>query len=179
VIRPGDANEAAVAWELAIAKQDGPVVLALTRQNLTTFDRAGKGLGAADDLAKGGYVLKKEEGAAAQVLLVATGSEVELALNAAEALEKEGVDARVVSMPSLELFRAQSKEYRDSVLPPAVRKRVVIEAGVRMGWEGIATEDGDFVTQDRFGASAPAKELAKKFGFTVENVVAKAKGLLK
>ncbi|MDK2972551.1 MAG: transketolase [Candidatus Sumerlaeota bacterium] len=179
VIRPGDANEAAVAWEFAIAKQDGPVVLALTRQNLTTLDRAGQGLGAADELTKGGYVLKKEKGAAAQVLLVATGSEVELALNAAEALEKEGVDARVVSMPSLELFRAQPKEYRDSVLPPAVRKRVVIEAGVRMGWEGIATEDGDFVTQDRFGASAPAKELAKKFGFTVENVVAKAKGLLK
>jgi transketolase len=177
VIRPADANEAAVAWEVAIEATDGPVALALSRQNLVTLDRAGKGLGSADDLRKGGYVLRKESGAAAKLILIATGSEVELALKSADALEAEGVPTRVVSMPCVELFAAQPREWRESVLPPTVRRRLVIEAGVRQGWEGFATDEGGFVTQDTFGHSAPAKVLAEHCGFTVANVVARAREL--
>ncbi|MBX3728113.1 MAG: transketolase [Candidatus Sumerlaeia bacterium] len=177
VIRPADANEAAVAWEVAIEATDGPVALALSRQNLTTVDRAGKGLGSADGLRKGGYVLRKESKDAPRLILIATGSEVELALKSADALEAEGVPTRVVSMPCVELFAAQPREWRDSVLPPTVRRRLVIEAGVRQGWEGLATDEGGFVTQDTFGHSAPAKVLAEHCGFTVANVVARAREL--
>lgn len=179
-IRPCDANEAAVAWEYAIERLDGPVAMALSRQNLPTLDREGQGLAPADDLLKGGYVLKRESKEKPGVILIATGSEVELALGAAEQLEKEGTAARVVSMPSIELFLAQSGDYRESVLPKAVNNRVIVEAGIRMGWDRVAGCGCKtaYVTIETFGKSAPYKELAEHFGFTVENVVAKAKQVL-
>lgn len=177
VLRPADAEEAAVAWEHAIARTDGPVALALTRQNLPTPDRAAAGLAPAEGLLKGGYVLRKESGSLAAIF-VATGSEVPLALEAADALGDKGAGVRVVSMPCLELFAQQSEAYRNEVLPPSCRKRLVVEAGVAQCWHAIATDDGAFVTQETFGKSAPAKDLAAHFGFTKENVVAQAKKLL-
>ncbi|MCB2154709.1 transketolase [bacterium] len=179
VIRPGDAHEAAVAWEVAIEEKDGPIALALTRQGIPTLDRGEGKLAAADGLTKGAYVIRKENGPKPEVILIATGSELSLAIAAAEKLEAEGKSVRVVSMPSQELFRRQSDDYREEVLPSSVRKRVVVEAGIRQGWEEFATDCGAYVViEDRFGASAPAKDLAEYFGFTVENVVAKAKALL-
>jgi transketolase len=176
VLRPADAEESALAWETALQRTEGPTAIVLSRQNLPIHDRKAKGLAAADGLARGAYVLRDAKDA--KVVLIATGSEVALALQASEALEKEGIGARVVSMPSWELFRAQDKAHRDAVLPPAIKARVVVEAGVRQGWAEWAGEHAAFVTQDGFGASAPAEDLAKEFGFTVEAVVAKAKGLL-
>ena len=177
VIRPMDGAESAIAWEHALVAK-GPVTLVLTRQNLPNHDRAAEGLAPADNLLRGAYTLVDAASGKPALVLVATGSEVALALDARKQLEAEGIATRVVSMPSWELFEAQDQAYRDSVLPPSVRKRLVVEAGIRMGWDQYATEDGGYVVMTRFGASAPAKDLAKKFGFTVENVVAKAKALL-
>ncbi len=173
VIRPGDDEESFVAWEAALKRTDGPTALLLTRQNLPYLDRANAGLAAADGLERGGYVLRDCE-SDPKAILIATGSELHLALEAAKRIE----GARVVSMPCVETFRAQPKEYRDAVLPPSCRKRVVIESGIRQGWHDIATDDGAFVTQETFGASAPAERLAERFGFTVENVVKTAQELL-
>ncbi|MEQ8818893.1 MAG: transketolase [Sumerlaeia bacterium] len=175
VIRPADADEAAVAWEVAIAKHDGPVALILTRQNLPNLDRGDGKLAAADGLERGGYVLRPEkDGRQPELILIATGSEVHICAAAAEKLEAAGKSVRVVSMPSVELFEAQDTAYRDQVLPPTVRKRLVVEAGVPMGWSRYATEDGAILGIDTFGESAPAEELAKHFGFTAENVVKRA-----
>lgn len=178
VIRPGDADETAVAWEYVLSARRGPVALSLTRQNLPTFDRAAMGLAAADNLAQGGYVLRREKGAAPQLILVATGSELQLAVRAAEQLENDGASVRVVSMPSVDLFRRQPQSVRDDVLPPGVRKRLVIEAGRSAGWHDIATDEGDYVTQEEFGHSAPWKVIAEHCGFTVENVVRRARELM-
>ena len=179
VIRPGDAEEAAVAWEVAIAEKDGPIALALTRQDIPNLDRGAGKLAAADGLARGAYVIRAESGAALELILIATGSELHLALNAAETLEAEGRGVRVVSMPSQELFRRQPASYREEVLPRAVRKRLVIEAGIRQGWDEFATDEGDYIViGDRFGASAPDTVLAEYFGFTVEGVADKARKLL-
>lgn len=175
VLRPCDANEVREAWIAALATQ-GPACLVLSRQNLPTLDR--KQFAAADGLHRGAYVLSESAGGAAQVLLMATGSEVQLALAAQVQLASAGVRARVVSMPSWELFAAQPKGYQDSVLPPALKARVVIEAGSRFGWERYAGECGRFVTLDHFGASAPADRLFREFGFTVESVVAAAHSAL-
>ena len=166
VIRPCDANEAAQAWRCAIARTDGPTALALTRQNLPTLDRAN--LGAAEGAARGGYVLSDDE--AADILLIASGSEVHLALEVAGVLREQRRAVRVVSMPCLDLFAEQSVEYRRGVVPPAVTKRVVMEAGVEQGWGRILGAEGLFVGMAGFGASAPYAKLAEHFGFTAESV---------
>jgi len=175
VFRPADANETRTCWRAAL-EWHGPAALALTRQNVPTLDRTV--LGAAELALRGGYVLADADGGAPQVILMATGSEVSLALEAREQLASEGVRARVVSMPCFELFDAQDDAYRESVLPRAVRARVAVEAGVRQGWEGYVGFDGGYVTLDRFGASAPAEELYEKLGITAAHVVSEAKRVI-
>jgi transketolase len=175
VLRPGDANETAEAWRVAISHQ-GPVAFALTRQGLPTLDRSQ--LGAASNVAKGGYVLLESEGEA-QLILIATGSEVSLALDAAKKLHQEGIAVSLVSMPSWELFEEQSEEYKEAVLPKSVTARLAIEAASPMGWERYVGTEGATITLNHFGASAPAKILFQQFGFSVDNVVEQAKKLLK
>ncbi|GHO73703.1 transketolase [Ktedonobacter sp. SOSP1-85] len=174
VIRPGDANETAEAWRNAITIE-GPVAIVLSRQNLPTVDRTTHA--SAVNVAKGAYVISDSE-TTPQVILIATGSELALALSSAEKLRLEGIAVRVVSMPSRELFEKQSAEYKESVLPKSVRARIAIEAASPFGWERYVGLDGDTVTLDHYGASAPFSVLYEKFGFTVENVTAKAKNLL-
>ncbi|GHO54642.1 transketolase [Ktedonobacter robiniae] len=174
VIRPGDANETAEAWRNAITIE-GPVAIVLSRQNLPTVDRTTHA--SAANVAKGAYVISDSE-STPQVILIATGSELALALSSAEKLRQEGIAVRVVSMPSRELFEKQSAEYKESVLPKSVRARIAIEAASPFGWERYVGLDGDTVTLDHYGASAPFSVLYEKFGFTVENVTAKAKNLL-
>ncbi len=176
VIRPADANETTCAWRSAMERTDGPTLLVLTRQNLPVFDRSV--VAPADGLLKGGYVLSPEKGATPRLILLATGSEVHLVLEAQKRLAAEGIDARVVSLPSWELFREQPAEYRDRVLPPDVTARLAVEAGASLGWREWVGDRGGIIALDRFGASAPAGELFRRFGFTVENVVAKAKELV-
>ncbi|MBI3175994.1 MAG: transketolase [Chloroflexi bacterium] len=169
VIRPADANEVTAAWKVAIENRHGPTVLALTRQNVPTF-----GPFSEPTVERGAYVLK-DFGAEPKLILMASGSEVGLIYAAAEKLAAEGIAARVVSFPSWELFEKQDQAYRESVLPKSIQARLAVEAGVRQGWERYASA---FICMESFGASAPAKILFEKFGFTVENVVAKAKELL-
>jgi transketolase len=176
VIRPADANEAAEAWRVAITHQGGPVALALTRQNLPTVDRTE--YPSASNLAQGAYVLV-DSPKTPDLILMASGSEVSLAFDAATLLRQDGIAVRVVSVPSWELFDAQSAEYKEAVLPKEVRARIAIEAGISMGWEKYTGLDGDIIALDHFGASAPAKILFQEFGFSVENVVERAKALLK
>lgn len=173
VIRPADANETAAAWRLAVGDINGPVALALTRQSVPTLDRAD--MGAAESLARGGYVLKDFGGGQPQVILLASGSEVHIALDAARLLDKEGVSARVVSMPSHDLFEAQPDAYREEVLPVAVRARVAVEAGVSQGWYRYVGKCGAVVGLDHFGASAPYKEIYEKFGLTAAKVAEAAR----
>ena len=174
VWRPCDALETAVAWRYAIERQDGPTSLVLTRQGLPHQTRTPAQLA---DVARGGYVLKETDGDV-DILLIATGSEVALAQSAAAALLEDGVQARVISMPSTDVFDAQDEAYRESVLPAGVAARVAIEAGVTDGWWRYVGTSGRVVGLDRFGESAPAGELFDHFGFTTENVVAVAKDLL-
>lgn len=175
VLRPADANETAYAWKAALSKTDGPSILALTRQNLPVLDRTK--LGHADGTLKGAYILSDCDGAP-DIILMASGSEVEIALNAAAQLESDGHKVRVVSMPSMELFAKQPAAYRDEVLPPQVTCRVAVEAGVAMGWERWTGNPDAIVALDRFGASAPYETLYKELGITPEAVVAKARALL-
>jgi transketolase len=181
LVRPGDPNEAVAAWRIAIERTDGPVALALTRQKLPvlegTDERAVRGL------RRGGYVLADaadEEGDAVvpDLILIATGSELQLAMAARTELEREGIRTRVVSMPCWELFAGQTAEYRDSVLPPSVSRRLSIEAGVAQGWERWVGPEGAMIAIERFGASAPATEIFKEFGFTTEHVCEVARGVL-
>jgi transketolase len=172
MIRPADANETVVAWRQAMEHKTGPVGLVLTRQNLPVLDPA-KTQGAL----RGAYILE-EASAPAQVILLGTGSEVHLALAARTVLEGQGIPTRVVSMPCWELFQQQAPAYRQEVLPPAVKARVSIEAGVTFGWERWVGDGGASIGLDHFGASAPAETLFEQFGFTVDHVVATAKGLL-
>ncbi len=174
VWRPCDAVESAVAWRAAIERREGPSCLVFSRQNLAHQARSDAQVA---DIARGGYVLAEAEGGAAEVLLIATGSEVGLAMQAREALAAEGIRARVVSMPSTDVFDRQPAEYREAVLPRAVRKRVAIEAGVSDFWRKYVGLDGAVIGIDRFGASAPADKLFAHFGFTVDKVVEAAKGL--
>jgi transketolase len=174
-LRPSDANETVAAWKFAIEYKTGPVALLLTRQKLPTVDRTK--YPSADNLVKGAYVLV-ENSSSPDLILIGTGSEVQLALGAYEQLVKDGVKARVVSMPSWELFERQSKEYRDSVFPPDVKKRIAVEAAVSMGWEKYIGDSGRFVGMHSFGASAPVDAIFKHFGFTVENVLKTAKEIL-
>jgi transketolase len=168
VIRPADANETAVAWQIAVERKHGPTALILSRQAVPTFDRTL--VGSAEGVRKGGYVLI-DTTSAPEMILIATGSEVALAVGACDELAKRGVKARVVSLPSWELFDAQPRDYRESVLPPAVKTRLAIEAGVAQGWHKYVGDQGKIMSIQRFGASAPAGVLAEKFGFTVDAVV--------
>ena len=172
-VRPGDANEAVAAWQLALERgaesPSGPVALSLTRQKLPTL--AGTAEGAREGLRRGGYVLREASGGRdPQIILIGTGSELQLAFGAAEKLEAEGTAARVVSLPCWERFELQDQAYRDSVLPPAVRARVGVEAGVSLGWDRWVGDAGAIVGLDHFGASAPAGTIFDKFGFTVDRV---------
>jgi transketolase len=177
VIRPADGNETAQAYRVAMKRNEGPVAVILTRQKMPTFDR--NKMGPAAGLAKGAYVLSEVAGGPPQVILIATGSEVSLAVDAQEKLLSSGIRARVVSMPSWELFAQQSAEYRDSVIPRDVPARVSIEAGVSLGWHRWVGDHGVVIGLDRFGASGPGAALAKQFGFTAENIVRVAMGLVK
>ena len=174
VIRPGDANETAEAWRVAI-KHPRPVALALSRQALPTLDRST--MANASNLARGAYVLQ-DKGEAPQLILIATGSELALAVDAAQKLHQDNVSVRVVSMPSWELFEEQSAEYKEAVLPESIKTRIAIEAASPMGWSRYIGPNGESITLDHFGASAPAKVLFQQFGFTVENIVGTAKRLL-
>ncbi len=175
VIRPGDANETSEAWKAAIINRQGPTMLVLSRQGLPTLDR--NQFAAASGVQKGGYVLSPETGEL-QLILLASGSEVQHALAAQKTLQADGVATRVVSMPCWELFEAQDGAYREEVLPVACTKRVSMEAGSRFGWERYVGLDGIAIGMNEFGASAPAGELMQHFGFTAENMVAVAKQLL-
>jgi len=174
VIRPADANETAVAWRIAVESR-GPVALALTRQKLPILD-AGR-FGVVEGAAKGAYVLSDSDGKP-DVILIATGSEVHLALSAQKELAEQGVAARVVSMPCWELFEQQSRDYRDEVLPGDVKARLAVEAGTTMGWHRWVGDAGDVVGIDRFGASGPGPVVMKEYGFDVANVVERALKLL-
>ena len=174
-MRPGDANEVVEAWKVILQLKHEPVSLVLTRQALPTLDRAK--YAAAAGVAKGAYVLADSQGKP-QLVLIGTGSELSLCVAAYEKLTAEGVRVRVVSMPSWEIFEQQTQAYRDSVLPPDVRSRVSVEAGSVFGWERYVGLDGAIIGMTTFGASAPAKDLFKKYGFTVEHVLEVAKGVL-
>jgi transketolase len=176
VVRPADANETVVAWRTILEHTDRPAGLALTRQKLPTFDRAA--LTSAQEAARGGYVLADASDGAAQVIIIATGSEVQLAVAAREILEAEGTPTRVVSMPCVEWFEAQDEAYKQRVLPPAVRARVSVEAGIALGWRGYVGDVGESVSLEHFGASADYKTLFQQFGFTPERVVAAARASL-
>jgi transketolase len=174
-VRPADANETAVAWRFAIEHNSGPVALALTRQKIPVIDRTK--YASAENLVKGAYTLAENSKSPA-IILIGTGSEVQYALGAYEQLVKEQVPARIVSMPSWELFERQPKEYRESVLTPSVKKRLVVEAASPMGWHKYIGEGGTIIGMTTFGASAPYEILYKEFGFTIENVLKKARELL-
>jgi transketolase len=174
VIRPADGNETAEAWAFAV-QHDGPTLFALTRQNVPHLDRSkAKDPG----VTKGAYILSDAEGGAPEVVLIGTGSEVALCLRAQEKLTGYGVKARVVSMPSTNLFERQDESYRESILPKAVRKRVTVEAGSTFGWHRWAGDEGTIIGIDHYGASAPGEEIMKNFGFTVEHVTSAALRLL-
>jgi transketolase len=176
VIRPADANETAHAWAQALAHTDRPSAIILSRQDLLTVDRSQPGYAGAENLARGGYTLVDAAGDL-QVVLLATGSEVEVALAARDQLEADGIGTRVVSMPCLEWFDAQDAEYRASVLPSGVAK-VSVEAGVAMGWRDYVGDAGEIVAIDHFGESAGGSRLFVKYGFTAENITAHAKAAL-
>jgi len=175
VIRPADANEVAIAWQTAIENNSGPTALILSRQNLPIIDRS---IYANSENAKqGAYVVNKNI-KNPDIILMATGSELQLALGAATELKKQDIKAQVVSMPSWELFENQSQEYKDKILPPNVTARIAIEAGVTLGWQKYVGLNGKIIGIDRFGASAPGSVLMEKFGFTVENVIKQALEIL-
>jgi transketolase len=171
--RPADANEVAEAYRTIMPWKNRPAILVLTRQNVPTFDRTI--YAPASGVSRGAYVLADAEGGRPAVLLMATGSEVSLCVAAYEQLKKEGIAARVISMPSWELFDEQDLAYRDSVLPPAVTARVAVEAGVEQGWGKYLGPHGKFQGMRGFGASGPADKVFEHFGFTVKNVVALAR----
>ena len=177
VIRPCDANETAVAWRVALETRDRPVALILTRQNVPTLDRAQ--FTDADGLRRGAYVLRDAPDGKPALILIASGSEVALAIEAAQRLLAQGTPARVVSMPSWGIFDAQSQEYRDQVLPPSVGARLAVEAGASQGWHRYVGDRGDVLGLDHFGASAPGDVLMREHGFTVDNVCARAIAVLR
>ncbi len=174
VIRPADANEAAQAWRVAIEHTDGPVAIALTRQEIPIIDQ--KKYTSAENLEKGAYILSDSEGVP-DLILIASGSEVHLILKAQEELKKNKIDARVVSMPSWNLFDQQTAAYQEEVLPKKIRRRLAVEAGSSVGWMKYTTDDGDVIGIDKFGESAPGEEVLKEYGFSIENVVKRATAL--
>lgn len=174
-IRPADANETAIAWKIAIERQDGPTALVLTRQNLPTLDR--KIYTSAEETRKGAYVLADLGEGEPEIILMASGSEVSLVLEAGKKLAAEGKNVRIVSFPSWELFEAQDSTYKESVLLPKVNKRIAVEAGISMGWHKYVGDYGDVLAIDKYGASAPAGIVFKNYGFTVENIIKMVKKL--
>jgi transketolase len=173
VLRPADANEVVEAWRVIMELPREPAVLVLTRGAVPTFDR--ERYASAAGLRRGAYVMAEAEGGPPEVLLLGTGSEVALCVAAYEQLKAEGIRARVVSMPSWELFEKQTPEYRASVLPPTLSARVVVEAASGFGWARYAGADGAILAMETFGASAPLQQLLQKYGFTAGHVVAAAK----
>jgi transketolase len=176
VIRPADANETAAAWRVAIEHQDGPTALALSRQSLPVIEQAPER--AFEGVARGGYVVADPTDGEPQLLMIASGSEVSLALEAGALLSEQGIAVRIVSLPSWNLFDTQDREYQESVLPPAITKRLAIEAGTTLGWDRYVGGDGDVIGIVGFGASAPHQALAEHFGLTPEAVAERAKALL-
>jgi transketolase len=176
VIRPCDANETAVAWRVAVETGDRPVALILSRQNVPTLDRSK--FAAADGLRKGAYVLADAPNKQPDLVMIATGSEVSLIVAAREKLAERNIHARLVSMPSWELFDAQTREYRETVLPPFVKRRLAVEAALPLGWHRYTGDQGDVLAIERFGASAPGNVVMEKFGFTTDHVVQRALELL-
>ncbi|MEV4095589.1 transketolase [Streptosporangium saharense] len=174
VVRPADANETVAAWRTVIEHTDRPAALTLTRQNLPVYE----GTGDASKVAKGAYVLQEASNGQPDVILIGTGSEVELAVGARELLEAQGISTRVVSMPCVEWFHAQDAAYRQTVLPPAVHARVAVEAGIGLGWREFVGDEGEVVSLEHFGASAPYRTLYEQFGLTAERVAAAAKASL-
>jgi transketolase len=177
VIRPADANEVREAWKVAIENRHGPTLLAFSRQALPTLDRTI--YSPANGLAKGAYVLADLGGGKPQIILMASGSEVSLIVEAGNKLVAEGIKVRLVSFPSWELYKQQDEAYQENVLPPAIKARLVIEAGVSQGWEKWAGASGEIIGIDKFGASAPYKTIYEKYGLTVDNIIAQAKAMLK
>jgi transketolase len=173
-IRPADATETVGAWQAALSREEGPVGLALSRQKLPTLEGTSR-----EGVLRGAYIVYESEEANGQpdLILIATGSEVHVAVGAAERLEDEGVHARVVSMPCWELFEEQPSDYRDEILPPDVKARLSVEAGVALGWKQWVGDEGDSISIEHFGASAPGTTVLEKFGYTVDNVVARAVAL--
>ena len=176
VLRPADANETLEAWRLAMANTDGPIVLIFSRQNLPVLDRSL--CAPAAGVRQGGYILWDSSHLEPSIILIATGSEVAMTLEAARRLASDGVRVRVVSLPSWEIFDRQPQEYRDRVLPPHISKRLAVEAGIRLGWEHYTGLAGDSIGMNTFGASAPGPVLYEKFGLTADAVVARAKSML-
>lgn len=176
VVRPADANEAVEAWRLALGRADGPVALVLSRQKLPVLDRGR--LGAASGLSRGGYVLSDPPAGEVDAIVIATGSEVHVALAAQSVLAADGARVRVVSLPCWEVFEAQDRAYRDMVLPPGVKPRVSVEAGATFGWCRYTGEHGVALGLDRFGASAPGDVNMERFGFTAEDVADAVRSLL-
>nr|WP_169947112.1 transketolase [Microbispora sp. H11081] len=174
VVRPADANETAAAWKAVLEHDDRPAGLALTRQNVPTLE----GTGDADAVARGGYVLQDASDGQPQVVIIGTGSEVQLAVEARAILESQGIPTRVVSMPCVEWFQAQDAAYKQTVLPPAVKARVAVEAGIPLGWREFVGDAGEVLGLDHFGASAPYKTIYEQFGLTADRVVAAAKASL-
>jgi transketolase len=175
LLRPADANETAQAWKIALQHQGGPVILVLTRQNLPIIDPSS--YRRTGDLSKGAYILSEPE-RSPELILIATGSEVSLILQAQQRLKENGIAARVVSMPSWELFEKQDDNYKQRILPKGLKKRLAVETASPMGWRKYVTDEGDMLGMTRYGESAPAEDLYKEFGFTVDNVVNRAKALL-
>jgi transketolase len=175
VIRPADANETTHAWRVALEHSGGPVALILTRQAIPVIDQ--EKYTKAEELEKGAYILSESE-KTPQIILIGTGSEVELVIAAQEKLGEQNIAARVVSMPSWELFEKQDETYKEKVFPKTLRKRLAVEAGSPLGWYQYVTDEGDVIGINRFGESGPGDEVMKEYGFTVENVVKRAKALL-
>jgi transketolase len=181
IVRPGDANETSVAWRTILERTDHPAGLILTRQNIPVVDRdpaSPDGLASAEGTARGGYVLAEAAGGSPEVIIIATGSEVSIALDARKRLQDAGTPTRVVSMPCVEWFTEQDAAYREQVLPAAVRARVSIEAGVALGWREFVGDAGEMVSLEHFGASAAYETLYTEFGLTPERVVEAARSSL-
>jgi transketolase len=176
LLRPADANEVTEAWRFAIANRRGPTALVLSRQNLPTIDR--KIYAPASGLEYGAYVLADIGDDVPELILMASGSEVSLIMEAGTLLAAEGVNLRLVSFPSWELFEAQEEEYRNSVFPPNIKARFAVEAGISQGWDRWIGDGGDMISVDRFGASAPIKIVYEKFGLTVEDIFNRARALV-